>query len=52
MERIKAQLETSVQPAWLSFDAQKFQGTVRALPSKENTEMVGSVGAILEYYSR
>lgn len=52
MERIKAQLETAVQPTWLSFDKQTFAGTVRALPSKENTEMVGNVGAILEFYSR
>lgn len=52
MDRIKENLESSTAPAWLAFDKTAFEGTVRALPSKENTEMVGSVGAILEYYSR
>ena len=52
IERIKEQMESVVPPTWLSLNKQKFEGAVHALPSKENTEMVGNVGAILEYYSR
>lgn len=51
-ERMKETLENITPPVWLSFDAKKLEGTVRALPSRENTEMVGNVGAILEFYSR
>ena len=50
--RMRETLENTTPPAWLSFDAKKLEGTVLTLPSRENTEMVGSVGAILEYYSR
>lgn len=52
MERVKETVGTATVPAWLSFDAKKFEGVVRSLPTPENTELPGSVDAILEYYSR
>jgi small subunit ribosomal protein S4 len=52
MERIKDATGMATAPTWLSFDANKFEGVVRALPNPENTELPGSVDAILEYYSR
>ncbi len=52
MDRIREQLATATAPAWVSFDAQKLEGKVLAKPTSENTELPGSVGAILEFYSR
>lgn len=52
MDNLKANLEEATQPTWVSFDATSLTGTITARPSPENTEMPGSVGSILEYYSR
>jgi ribosomal protein S4 len=52
MERIKTGVEGAQSPVWLSFNVQKYEGKVTARPTPENTEMPGSVSAILEYYSR
>ncbi len=52
IEKIKKQVEERTLPAWLTFDVKKLEGSVKARPTPENTEMPGSAGAILEYYSR
>jgi len=52
MDRIKTGVEEANTPTWLVFDLKKFEGKVSARPTTEGTEMPGSVGAILEYYSR
>jgi small subunit ribosomal protein S4 len=53
MENIKKQLESaSTTPVWMNFDSVKCVGKVTGRPNPENTEMPGSVSAILEYYSR
>lgn len=52
MERLKANSEEATCPVWLAFDTASYQGKVVARPSFDTTEMVGSVSAILEYYSR
>jgi len=52
MESIKLGLENARTPAWLAFDQKTLSGKVTALPTADNTEMPGSVSAILEYYSR
>jgi small subunit ribosomal protein S4 len=52
MDKVNACLEDASIPVWLTFDLKKHTGTVAAQPTAEGTEMPGSVGAILEYYSR
>ncbi len=52
MARIEEAWNDATLPAWLSYDPKTGTGTVKARPTVENTEMVGSVSAILEYYSR
>jgi len=52
MEQIKQTVEESTTPVWLSIDVKKMEGTVRARPTADATEMAGSPSAILEYYSR
>lgn len=52
MERIKQQVESATLPSWISFDHKASTGTVLARPTADNTELPGSVSAILEYYSR
>lgn len=52
IDKIKKQVEERTLPAWLSFDIKKLEGTVKARPTPETTEVPGSTGAILEYYSR
>ncbi len=52
MERVKTGVEEVVLPAWLTFNLKKFEAKVDGKPNLENTEMPGSVAAILEYYSR
>lgn len=45
-------LQTVTTPNWLTFDSKQLTVEVKSLPAYDGTEMVGSVGAILEYYSR
>jgi small subunit ribosomal protein S4 len=52
MSHVTESLSNTTLPAWVSYDAKSFSGTVKAKPTVDNTEMVGSVNAILEYYSR
>jgi small subunit ribosomal protein S4 len=52
VEKIKKQVEERTLPAWLSFDVKKLEGTVKARPTPETTEVPGSTGVIMEYYSR
>ena len=52
MDRLKETLEASQAPVWITFEQKKFSGTIQATPTEKNTEMPGSVSAILEYYSR
>lgn len=52
MSHIKEHLDTANAPVWLTFDPTKYTGSVKAVPTADNTEMVGDVRAILEYYSR
>jgi len=52
IEHMKAVIEQATIPVWLSFDMKKYEGKVAAKPTPDNTELPGSVGAILEYYSR
>jgi len=52
MEHLKVNSEGAACPVWLAFDTSVYQGKVVARPNFDNTEMVGSVSAILEYYSR
>ena len=52
MERIKSSVEEASLPTWISFDMKKFEGKITARPVPESTEMPGSVGVILEFYSR
>lgn len=51
-EYLKAQIAEATSPVWMTVNIQKFSGNVTARPTPENTEMPGSVSAILEYYSR
>ena len=51
-DHIKTTLADAKQPTWIAFDTQALSGTVTARPTQGGTEMVGSVGSILEYYSR
>jgi len=39
-------------PAWISFDAKKLTGIVKALPTYEPTETLFDPAQVLEYYSR
>ncbi len=52
MDRIKAGVEEASSPVWLAYDLKKHEAKVTARPTTENTELPGSVSAILEYYSR
>jgi len=52
MESIKKGVEEASIPTWMVFDLKKFEGTVTAKPTIENTETPGAVEAILEFYSR
>ncbi len=52
MPILKEHAEAATVPAWISYDAAKSVGKVAARPSPDNTETPGSVGTILEYYSR
>ncbi len=52
MAHIEESWNDATLPVWLSYDPKTYTGIVKARPTVENTEMVGSVGAILEYYSR
>ncbi len=52
MELVKNQIADATSPVWITMDSAKYTGKVTARPKPENTEMPGSVSAILEYYSR
>jgi small subunit ribosomal protein S4 len=52
MSHIEETWNNTTLPTWVSYDPKKFTGTVKSKPTVDNTEMVGSVNAILEYYSR
>ncbi len=52
MELAKQSVESVSVPVWFTFDTKQLAGKVLAKPNPETVEMVGSVGAILEYYSR
>ncbi len=51
-ERLKQSIEEASTPAWLTLNVKKMEGKVNARPTADMTEMPGSPGAILEYYSR
>lgn len=52
MDHIKISIDSASKPIWLAFDMKTLEGKVTARPTADNTEMPGSVSAILEYYSR
>lgn len=52
MEQIKVTADSATAPTWITFDSKNMTGKVTARPTPDNTEMPGSVSAILEYYSR
>lgn len=52
MEHIKEHLNTATTPVWITLDAKQHAAKITALPTADNTEIVGDVRAILEYYSR
>lgn len=39
-------------PAWLEFDSSNFEGKVRAMPTKSDTDVSVDVQAVIEFYSR
>lgn len=48
----KATIESVKAPQWLEFNAGVLEGNVRGLPQKDAVEIVGDLGAVLEFYSR
>lgn len=52
MELAKPGIDAATTPTWMTFDTKKYFGKLTARPTPENTETPGSVGAILEFYSR
>ncbi len=52
MEKVRDIVEQATQPVWIGYDAKKHEGTILAKPTPENTEIPGSVNAILEFYSK
>jgi len=51
-DAVKGRVEKQLLPAWLSFDAKKFEGSVRAHPSLDATVMPYDLKAVIEFYSR
>lgn len=51
-EGAKERIQEWTRPMWLTFDIKKFEGTLKNTPSKENTDTVFNLSAVLEYYSR
>lgn len=39
-------------PAWLEFDSSKLEGKVRAMPTRNDTDVSVDVQAVIEFYSR
>jgi small subunit ribosomal protein S4 len=52
MDVVKKGVEDVQTPTWMTVKGKKLEGHITARPTQENTEMPGSVAAILEYYSR
>ena len=54
MEHFKALREgtTHVVPKWLTFEAEQLQGTVNALPTREDVDMAFEEHLIVELYSK
>jgi small subunit ribosomal protein S4 len=52
MDRIKENVLEASTPTWMTLNGKEYEGKITARPTIENTEMPGSVAAILEYYSR
>ncbi len=52
LDAVRERAAQTTLPAWLNFDTEKWEGTVLARPTPENTEMPGSIPVILEFYSR
>ena len=54
MEHFKALREgtTHVVPKWLTFEAEQLQGTVNALPQREDVDMAFEEHLIVELYSK
>ena len=44
--------QTAGVPGWLTFDAKKLEGTMKALPTYEPSETLFDPAQVLEYYSR
>lgn len=51
-KNIKTALKKYKPPAWLSFDAEKLEGKVIALPAPEQVQSPFDFGAVIEYYSK
>ncbi len=55
LELIKANLEEAAGraiPEWLAFDAEKLEGTVKAIPTREEIDIPVEEHLIVEFYSR
>jgi len=51
-EIIKDRVGEFKQPAWLTFDAKKFEGKVTALPKAESHELGFDLSSVIQFYSR
>lgn len=51
-EGAKERYTNAQQPSWLSFDASALTAKMTGKPNPDNTEAVGSLNAVLEFYSR
>lgn len=52
MDTVKKGTEEAQSPTWMTIKGKKLEGSITARPTSENTELPGSIAAILEYYSR
>jgi len=39
-------------PTWMTFNSKKMEATLKAEPTKDNTETMFNLGVVMEYYSR
>lgn len=51
-EHLSERVKESKQPAWLSFDAKKFEATVSSLPKAESHELGFNLSSVIQFYSR
>ncbi len=49
---LQTKLKTYKPPAWLSFDKDKFEAKIIALPTREDANIPADIQMIIEYYSR